>query len=488
MAFDSWRRRGVPQFRLTHVVLPRLREILQYELPEAIDALLDAGGLRANRMRRHAGRDDRRVPARRRALRAGDRPAPDGRGHPRPAARAGAGRRRAARRRRHRAAGRGGAAGRRPARRRRRPRLGRARRRRPRRRHDRPPLDPAGDAGRHRHRAARRGGRAPRLHLLLPLVPRRRTASCRRCSGRRCSTTTRCRSSPRRPTTGRGPSAWRPAPPTTGCAAPPTPRSGPASCGPTRCSPTGSTPKPITDVETMSATPDRRTRLVVDRRPIVTGVIALGDALACTSPMYGRGMTFGAMQAVCLRDVLREVCANDPAELAHRWHDRVANVVMPLVDETLAVTRHRLAEMDARVAGDHVRDRRCRVDVLPAPVRRRTARSRGAAGRDGRRRRVPSDLRRRPAAATSPRASTPSATCRWPPDRPATSSRRSSTGRRPRSPSDVPTRDATVPRPRGPGHVPGTRVRGVRRSWSGAAAGPACARRCRPGAGPRRSS
>jgi 2-polyprenyl-6-methoxyphenol hydroxylase-like FAD-dependent oxidoreductase len=107
----------------------------------------------------------------------------------------------------------------------------------------------------------------------------------------------------------------------------------------------------ITDVETMSATPDRRTRLVVDRRPIVTGVVALGDALACTSPMYGRGMTFGAMQAVCLRDVLREVCADDPAELARRWHDRVANVVMPLVDETLAVTRHRLAEMDARVAG-----------------------------------------------------------------------------------------------------------------------------------------
>ncbi len=106
-----------------------------------------------------------------------------------------------------------------------------------------------------------------------------------------------------------------------------------------------------TDVETMSATPDRRTSLVVDRQPIVTGVIALGDALACTSPMYGRGMTFGAMQAICLRDVLREVCASDPADLAHRWHDRVRNVVMPLVDETLSVTRHRLAEMDAAVAG-----------------------------------------------------------------------------------------------------------------------------------------
>jgi 2-polyprenyl-6-methoxyphenol hydroxylase-like FAD-dependent oxidoreductase len=109
--------------------------------------------------------------------------------------------------------------------------------------------------------------------------------------------------------------------------------------------------EPITAVETMSSAPDRRTRLVVDRRPVVTGVIAMGDAAVCTSPILGRGMTLGAMQAVCLRDVLREVCATDPVELAHRWHDRIANVVMPLVDETLAAARHRLAQMEAQVAG-----------------------------------------------------------------------------------------------------------------------------------------
>jgi 2-polyprenyl-6-methoxyphenol hydroxylase-like FAD-dependent oxidoreductase len=109
--------------------------------------------------------------------------------------------------------------------------------------------------------------------------------------------------------------------------------------------------EPISGVETMSATPDRRTWYVVDGRPVATGVIALGDALACTSPMYGRGMTFAAMQALCLRDVLREVRASDRDELARRWNDRVNNVVMPFVDDTLAVTRHRLAEMDAQRAG-----------------------------------------------------------------------------------------------------------------------------------------
>ncbi len=109
--------------------------------------------------------------------------------------------------------------------------------------------------------------------------------------------------------------------------------------------------EPISDVEVMSATPDRTTRLVVGGHPVATGVIAMGDALACTSPMFARGMTFAALQAVCLRDVLREVSPIDPAELAHRWTDRVGNVVMPLIDETLAIARHRLAEIDAQVAG-----------------------------------------------------------------------------------------------------------------------------------------
>jgi 2-polyprenyl-6-methoxyphenol hydroxylase-like FAD-dependent oxidoreductase len=109
--------------------------------------------------------------------------------------------------------------------------------------------------------------------------------------------------------------------------------------------------EPISDVETMSATPDRRSRFVVDGRPVATGVVALGDALACTSPMYGRGMTVAAMEAVCLRDVLREVAATDASELAHRWYDRIGNVVMPLIDETIDVTCHRLAQMDAEVAG-----------------------------------------------------------------------------------------------------------------------------------------
>ena len=49
------------------------------------------------------------------------------------------------------------------------------------------------------------------------------------------------------------------------------------------------------------------THHLVDERPVATGIIAVGDAAAATSPAFGRGAALAAMQAACLRDVLREV-------------------------------------------------------------------------------------------------------------------------------------------------------------------------------------
>ena len=49
-AFDGWSRRGVPQFRLPHVFLPRVREIYDDELPDVSAALVAAGAHRSNRM------------------------------------------------------------------------------------------------------------------------------------------------------------------------------------------------------------------------------------------------------------------------------------------------------------------------------------------------------------------------------------------------------------------------------------------------------
>src|SRR3954468_3134267 len=47
-AWDEWERRGVNQFRLPHFLLPGFREVMDAELPEVIEALIEAGASRFN--------------------------------------------------------------------------------------------------------------------------------------------------------------------------------------------------------------------------------------------------------------------------------------------------------------------------------------------------------------------------------------------------------------------------------------------------------
>src|SRR5690349_15478080 len=47
-AWEAWERRGVSQLRLPHVMLPRWRELMERELPEALGEVLGAGGPRLN--------------------------------------------------------------------------------------------------------------------------------------------------------------------------------------------------------------------------------------------------------------------------------------------------------------------------------------------------------------------------------------------------------------------------------------------------------
>ena len=105
--------------------------------------------------------------------------------------------------------------------------------------------------------------------------------------------------------------------------------------------------EPITGVLPMSGVLDRYTRAVVDGAPVVTGLVPVADAWACTNPSLGRGITMGLIQAVCLRDALRDGPADDPRAFAERWDDRVESAVTPWYRATLAVDRARLAEMRA---------------------------------------------------------------------------------------------------------------------------------------------
>jgi 2-polyprenyl-6-methoxyphenol hydroxylase-like FAD-dependent oxidoreductase len=103
--------------------------------------------------------------------------------------------------------------------------------------------------------------------------------------------------------------------------------------------------EPITGVDVMAGLEDRHRRLVVDGVPVATGVVAVGDAWACTNPSLGRGASIGLLHACTLRDVLRDVAPGDPEKLVRRFDEVTTAVVEPLYRTTLWFDRNRLAEI-----------------------------------------------------------------------------------------------------------------------------------------------
>ncbi|MEV0715117.1 FAD-dependent oxidoreductase [Asanoa sp. NPDC050611] len=112
---------------------------------------------------------------------------------------------------------------------------------------------------------------------------------------------------------------------------------------------------PITGVDVMAGIEDRHRRLAVAGTPVATGVVTVGDAWACTNPSLGRGASIGLLHALLLRDTLREI---DPAEhdkLASRFDELTARAMEPLHQATVWLDRHRLAELEADLAGEPYR-------------------------------------------------------------------------------------------------------------------------------------
>jgi 2-polyprenyl-6-methoxyphenol hydroxylase-like FAD-dependent oxidoreductase len=105
--------------------------------------------------------------------------------------------------------------------------------------------------------------------------------------------------------------------------------------------------EPITGVDVMAKVEDRYLRYERRGVPVVTGLLPLGDAWACTSPSLGRGCSIGALHAVALRDAIRQASLDDHRTLSKVWQALTDERVEPFVRDTIAVDRHRLAEMQA---------------------------------------------------------------------------------------------------------------------------------------------
>ncbi|MFC5237462.1 FAD-dependent oxidoreductase [Pseudonocardia zijingensis] len=109
--------------------------------------------------------------------------------------------------------------------------------------------------------------------------------------------------------------------------------------------------EPITGVDAFGGIGDRLRRLVVDGRPVVTGVLALGDAAAFTNPSLGRGASIGLLHAVRLRELLRAAGGADPVEVALRWAQDTAESVEPWYRATVRTSGARFAELESDRTG-----------------------------------------------------------------------------------------------------------------------------------------
>ena len=109
--------------------------------------------------------------------------------------------------------------------------------------------------------------------------------------------------------------------------------------------------EPLTSVQVIAAIEDRLRQFVVDGQPVVTGLVPVGDAYACTNPSLGRGASIGLLHACGLRDLLREVGPADPERLVRRFDQITQATVSPLYRATLEFDRHRLAEINGEITG-----------------------------------------------------------------------------------------------------------------------------------------
>lgn len=124
--------------------------------------------------------------------------------------------------------------------------------------------------------------------------------------------------------------------------------------------------EPTTKVFGMGDLHMRWRDMAVDGKPAVRGYFAIGDNLIRTNPLYGRGCSFAAVSAYCLRDVL--TATPDPVQRALNYHQAVHQELRPFYDlmqrqDRTAIRRARAAltpdyrpSLKARLARSFVED------------------------------------------------------------------------------------------------------------------------------------
>ena len=108
---------------------------------------------------------------------------------------------------------------------------------------------------------------------------------------------------------------------------------------------------PMSDVSSMSGIDDRWRDIVVDGAPLVTGLVAVGDSLVATNPAFGRG---SSLAWICGRALVDVVAAHgdDPIALALAQHEQTAALSRVWFDQQVAMDSTRLEVMRRLLAGE----------------------------------------------------------------------------------------------------------------------------------------
>lgn len=104
---------------------------------------------------------------------------------------------------------------------------------------------------------------------------------------------------------------------------------------------------------------------MVDGKPVVTGVVAVGDTWACTNPVQGRGIGIGLIHAVGTAEVVRDHL-DDPLALAQ---DAMTEArATPWYRDTVTFDRRRTAQIAATIQGRDAPAATGPADLLPVAM------------------------------------------------------------------------------------------------------------------------
>ena len=109
--------------------------------------------------------------------------------------------------------------------------------------------------------------------------------------------------------------------------------------------------EPISPVFPMTGPRNTLRRLVVDGRPVVTGLHGVGDSVCTTNPTFGRGLSLALWGAADLVDVIGKH-EGDLAGQAVEMDERIGAHIAPYYEEQAAVDSARLATLRHAILGD----------------------------------------------------------------------------------------------------------------------------------------